>query len=423
MKRKDKQGRVLKDGEYQKNDGRYEYRYADSFSGERKSVYSWRLTEGDRTPEGKKCGKSLRELERDILEDEAKGIDTFTANKTTLNALFDKRMSLSTHLLDTTRETQIGVYDRRVRETLGKREIGKIRYSDIMSLYVSLLDNAGLSVSSVSLLNEILHATFSLAVRDGLIQRNPADGIMKELKKHSSKKKESGREFVLTNEQVNAFMAFITESGRYKRWLVMFTVLFGTGIRVSELCGLTWADCDFSRGVLRIDRSLAYSKAGGERYRFLIHPTKTEAGQREIPMRSDVRGALSAEYAAQSLTGFCSTEVDGVRGFVFWKTGGGLYQKGEVDAVINRIKNDYNEEEEKKAAAENREPVLLPHFSAHSIRHTFISRLVEVGANIKAVQSIAGHASIQTTLDIYAKASEDGKAAAISLLERKMHVG
>lgn len=422
-KRKDSKGRTLKDGEYQRPDGRYEYRYTDSFSGERRSVYSWRLNETDGDPEGKKRDKSLRELEREILGDEVRGIDSYTADRMTLNALYEKHMALSTHLLDTTRANQNGFYDKWVRNGIGAREVGGIRYSDIMRLYVSLLDDSGLAVSSVGQLNTILHAAFALAVRDGLIQRNPTDGVLKELKKRSSKKKESDRVLVLTQDQERAFMTFLKSATRFRMWRTIFTVLFETGIRVGELCGLTWADCDFTNGVLHINRSLSYGKAGGERCRFMIHPPKTDAGRREIPMTASVRTALWDEYTARSLTGFCPTVIDGVSGFVFWKPSGNLYQKGEIDGAIDSIRNSYNKIETERAEAEDREPLLIPHFSAHSIRHTFISRLVEAGANVKAVQAIAGHASVKMTLDVYAEASDYGKAEAVELLERNRETG
>lgn len=422
-RRKDSKGRVLKDGEYQRSDGRYEYRWTDSFSGKLQSVYSWRLSETDSVPEGKKRDKSLRELEKEIQKKEAFGIDSYTADRMTLNALYELRMRLSTHLQKTTIANQNGFYDRHVRNTLGCRKIGTIRYSDVMALYNSLLDESGLAASSVERLNTILHGAFALAVRNGWIPRNPTDEVMKELKKRASRKEETERVLVLTHEEERAFRTFLMCAERFRRWRLIFTVLFETGIRVGELCGLTWADVDFTRRVLCINRSLTYGKAEGETCRFMIHPTKTEAGRREIPMSGLLFGALRAEYAARSLTGFCPTVIDGVSGFVFWKPSGNLYQKGEIDLAIDNIRNAYNKIETERARDENRLPLLVPHFSVHSIRHTYLSRLVEVNANIKAIQAIAGHASAQITLDVYAEASDTKIAEAVELLERNRETG
>ena len=62
-------------------------------------------------------------------------------------------------------------------------------------------------------------------------------------------------------------------------------------------------------------------------------------------------------------------------------------------------------------------PILLPHFSCHHLRHTFTTRLIEVGTNVKVVQEILGHADISTTLDIYADVTKDTKMRTFRDLE------
>ncbi|HCI84327.1 MAG TPA: site-specific integrase, partial [Lachnospiraceae bacterium] len=76
-----------------------------------------------------------------------------------------------------------------------------------------------------------------------------------------------------------------------------------------------------------------------------------------------------------------------------------------------------NAEEEIKAAQENREPFLIPRFSCHNIRHTFATQLCENETNIKAIQEIMGHADIQTTMNVYAKATDTSKQKAMENLE------
>lgn len=64
-KRRDNRNRILREGEYQRTDGRYRYRYIDE-DGKEKNVYSWRLDKNDPTPRGKKRELSLREKEKQI---------------------------------------------------------------------------------------------------------------------------------------------------------------------------------------------------------------------------------------------------------------------------------------------------------------------------------------------------------------------
>ena len=87
-KRKDSKGRNLRQGELQRNDGKYEYRYIDS-KGVKHSVYSWQLVDSDKIPAGKRSKESLRAMEKRIARDQDDGIDTYGASRTTLNAYYD----------------------------------------------------------------------------------------------------------------------------------------------------------------------------------------------------------------------------------------------------------------------------------------------------------------------------------------------
>ncbi|MEQ3168552.1 DUF6462 family protein [Mediterraneibacter gnavus] len=66
--------------------------------------------------------------------------------------------------------------------------------------------------------------------------------------------------------------------------------------------------------------------------------------------------------------------------------------------------------------------VLLPNFSAHNLRHTFCTRLCERETNLKVIQSIMGHKDIQTTMDIYAEATEEKKQETFEHLAATMDV-
>ena len=68
-------------------------------------------------------------------------------------------------------------------------------------------------------------------------------------------------------------------------------MLAWTGCRIGELLGLTWYDLDFSQEIITIDHQLVYTEVDGKR-QFVISETKTESGQREIPMLADVKEIL-----------------------------------------------------------------------------------------------------------------------------------
>ena len=97
--------------------------------------------------------------------------------------------------------------------------------------------------------------------------------------------------------------------------------------------------------------------------------------------------------------------------FVFCNRYGKLHKPSTINRAIYRIVDDHNQQETIKAAKEDREPVLIPHFSCHVARHTFCSRLCENGTNIKLIQQIMGHSDIRTTMDIYAVVTRDKSQA------------
>ena len=102
-----------------------------------------------------------------------------------------------------------------------------------------------------------------------------------------------------------------------------------------------------------------------------------------------------------------------MKGFIFYNRYNEVHKPSGVNKAIRAISENYNTEEIIKAKREHREPVILPHFSNHVLRHTFCARLCEADVNIKVIQDIMGHADIQTTMDIYAEISESVKHKAI----------
>ena len=136
--RTDRKGRHLRHGEDQMPDGRYRYRYQDD-NGLRHAVYSWKLLPADRTPAGKRCGISLREKAEQIERDRRDGIDALNARKLTLNPVFSAYLDSRPELKPTTRNNYRYLYRTYVSETLGKRKISAIRYSDVRQFYQQLL--------------------------------------------------------------------------------------------------------------------------------------------------------------------------------------------------------------------------------------------------------------------------------------------
>ena len=402
--RKDTRGRALRKGEVQRaSDGRYMFTYTDPL-GRRKFIYANDLAK-------------LREKEKKLIKDQLDGLDIYVAGKAIVNDAFDRYISTKTQLRGSTRSNYTYMYDRFVRDTFGRKKLAEIKYSDVLQYYLYLLEKVQLSLSTLDTIHGLLHPMFDMAVRDEIIRNNPSDSVMKEVKKNSGKNK--GVRHALTIEQQRAFMEYMANHPVYCHWWPLFTVLLGTGCRIGEALGLRWDDLDFDLRLISINHSLVYYPIGENRKcEMRVSKPKTEAGIRILPMLDMVYDAFMMEKESQEEAGGNVSEIDGMTGFVFSNRFGMVPNPQSVNRAIKRISHSYNTEEALCAKKEKRDPILLPDFSCHHLRHTFCTRLCENESNLKVIQSIMGHKNIETTMDVYAEATDHKKREAFENLSR-----
>ena len=405
-KRKDNKGRNLRTGEYQRKDLMYQYKYIGA-DGKQKFVYSKDLQE-------------LRKKEEQIKQDIKDGIKTRAEIPLTVNDMFDKYIATKTELKASTRTNYCYMYKNYVRDTFGTKKLADVRYSDVKCFYNSLIKEKNFKPNSMEIIHTLLHPVFTLDVRDNYIRVNPTDGVMAEIKK--SHNWEKPKRHALTEEQQGAFIDYMKNSEIYSHWLPLFTAFLGTGCRVGELIGLRWEDCDFKNDSISINHNLIYRQNDDGVCEMHITTPKTEAGKRTIPMLPEVKQAFITERKRQMEQGIRTCTIDGYTNFVFLNRENYVHNPQTINRAIVRIYKAYNEEEEKNAKKEKREPVLIPHFSVHNLRHTFCTRFCENETNIKVIQEIMGHSDISTTMNIYAEATESKKQESFKNLIGKMKI-
>lgn len=418
--RRDSKNRLLLKGEYQKTDGRYMYRYTDSY-GNTQFVYSWRLTKTDRNPKGKHSDMCLRDLEKQIAKDIEDGINFSVSKSSTLNDYFELYMSQTRRLKKTTKSTYRQKYDLYARDTIGNQKIADLRYKDIKKLYNNIVHSDGGRTATMLTLDSVLNSVFKLAARDDCIRNNPAVGVAAELKAEIGY--ENTHKKALSKSEQDLLIKYIRGHTIYKKWLNMVIFLLGTGCRIGEACGLIWDDCDSKNDVIFIRRSLNYTpEEHSQKYVWSISTPKTKSGIREIPMLPEVKKLLNDERMRQMREGFTTTEIDGVSGFVFSNRDGKVVMPRSFSAALDRIVNSYNKDEELSSAEDGRDPEFMPAITPHILRHTFCTRLCENEVNTKVVQEVMGHANIATTMNIYNTATTEFKKSEFQQIERKYKI-
>lgn len=401
-KRLDKRHRVLRKGEIQRVDGYYVYRWTTR-NGKRHSVTASTLEE-------------LREKEEAILKDKLDGIRA-EAQNVTVNDIFELWRNMKRGLKDNTFQNYCYMYETFMRNEIGRLRIQTLKKSDIKRFYNLLVDQRNLKISTVDGIHTVLHQILTVAVEDGYIRTNVSDNVMKELKQ--SHNTDSDRRKALTIPEQDLFLQYLkSEKTRYHHWYTIFAVMVGTGMRVGEVTGLRWCDIDLEDGIIDVNHTLVYYNHAKNGCYFNVHTPKTTAGNRKIPMLNYVKEAFQEEKRYQESNDIrCKVTIDGYTDFIFVNRFGAAQHQGTLNKALRRIIRDCNDEQFKKNESN---PVLLPRFSCHSLRHTFTTRLVEEGINVKVVQDVLGHKDVKTTLDIYTDVTKELKKKEFEILQKRM---
>lgn len=387
-KRRDNRNRILHNGESQRQDGRYVYKYKD-INGETKFVYSWRLDKNDRAPAGKPRDLSLREKERQIQQDLFNQIVPNGGNLTVLE-LVEKYLSLKVNVRHNTQANYNFVVGILKKEAFGSLRIDKVKLSDAKAWLIKLQKD-GRGYSTIHSVRGVVRPAFEMAVQDDLIRKNPFGFELATVVVNDSVTREA-----ITRAQERAFLKFIQEDNCYRKYYDGIYILFNTGLRISEFCGLTISDIDFQNKRIRVDHQLQRKRD----MEYIIEDTKTKSGERYVPMSQQV-----VECFRRVITNRKPPKqepiIDGYTGFLFLDKNGmpmvALHWEHYFKHILNKYNSIYK--------------VQLPKITPHVCRHTFCSNMAKSGMSPKTLQYIMGHSDISVTLNTYTHLTfDDAKA-------------
>lgn len=365
-KRKDKRGRVLRTGESQRHDLTYQYRYKN-LQKKWQYVYAPTLDE-------------LRQKAAAIQKDMNDGID-YAAGKITVVELLERYIGLKQGVRYNTKVGYAFVLNLVKKEDFGNRHIKDIKVSDAQ-LWFLKLHNDGRGYSTLTSVRGVVKPAFQMACHEDIIRKNPFDFRIVDVVPNDSEKR-----IAMTEDQQNIWMNFIKADRTYSKYYHEFIVLLETGLRVSELCGLTMSDLDFKERRIRVDHQLVRERSG----KYYVEKTKTESGCRYIPMTDDVYKSLQwiLEHRPKVQTEMI---VDGYTGFLM------LDQNGRPKVALH-IENEMRWAMKKYAKLHPDKP--LPHITPHVFRHTFCTNMANSGMDVKMLQYLMGHSDVGVTLNVY----------------------
>lgn len=154
--------------------------------------------------------------------------------------MVEKYVATKTGVRPTTRAGYNTVLNLLKKDPFGSKRIDTVRISDAKIWLIKLQQEGGRGYSSIHTIRGVVRPAFQMAVDDDLIRKNPFGFQLVDVIVNDSVRREA-----ITREQERKFLKFVKEDKHFSKYYEGIYILFKTGMRISEFCGLTISDIDF----------------------------------------------------------------------------------------------------------------------------------------------------------------------------------
>lgn len=248
---------------------------------------------------------------------------------------------------------------------------------DMVRGFLEDMERSGLSANTVRAAYRLLSAAMAAAQDEGLISANPC-------RKVRPQRAERREQRVLSRKEQDMVCAAASGEKDLPALLSLYT-----GMRLGEICALKWRDVDWEKCTISVNRTVQRLAGGngGARTALAIDAPKSQSSRRILPI---------PEFLMEKLR---RLHGDGASGFIFGS--------GDRPAEPRTVQRRFKRMAEKLGIED-------AHF--HTLRHSFATRLMELGVDVKTVSVLLGHGSAQTTLNFYAHSLAESQREALEKL-------
>lgn len=363
----------------QRKDGRYQARFINRF-GQRQTIYA----------------KTLNEIRARLREEQYNDVKevNVVSNNVTLDEWFKIWLETCKQGCRASTKETYTVHYKRIQHDLGWRKITSLNLV-IMQDAINKLCSDNARKNSKKILVDMLDK----AVDTNLLTKNVAKQINPIITREKKKERR-----VLTVEETEQFLMQAEGTFYYE----LFVLALETGMRVGELCGLTWEDIDFRDKLLHVRHTLCYFSKGGK-YVFEMHDTKTDNGERVIPLTEKAIKTLKKQkIRKQEIILKGKMPVEGYENLVFVTRNNRPTQQFIIQECMNLIIQRIQKVNENFEA-----------FTPHTFRHSFATRAIENSMQPKVLSKLLGHGQLQITMDLYCHVMEDTLVEEMKKMEQK----
>ncbi len=322
-------------------------------------------------------------------------------NPTTLTVEEWLDIWLQDYKINVIKPTTLSTYNARIEGHL-KPKLGHILLKNLTSHKVQQFANdllkENMSPKHISGIINVLKASIEQAIKNEMLNKNVAKHIV--LPKVQSKKTE-----ILTVDEQKNFIEVCKET--YLGNVFIFSL--GTGMRIGEVLALSWNDIDLTNDTINVNKTLTITKDytdPNSKWLISFGTVKTSSSNRIIPIMSPIKKLLKEQMLYQdSLKDIACELYNYEHNLVFTTKLGTPLDPRNMQRTFHNIRKKAN----------------IDYMSIHALRHTFASRGLENGIDLKVMQDLLGHSSIKMTADLYTHVLPDKKALEITKLENSIN--